>query len=78
MRSLCLLFLFAASLCGQSDLAIYSADAAQPVLLWNRMADVSPGLQSLEAAEFSPDARPRGNYQQLADKRLNNRDLKKN
>jgi WD40 repeat protein len=37
------------------DTQIYNSEAPEPVLIWHRVGDVSHGLQSVEAAEFSPD-----------------------
>ena len=55
LRTLALLLLVQ-PLLAQSD-TIYPTDIPQPVLLWSRLGDASPGLQSVEAAEFSPDGR---------------------
>jgi WD40 repeat protein len=48
------LFLCSATLSGQ-DTQIYNSEAPEPVRIWHRVGDVSHGLQSVEAAEFSPD-----------------------
>lgn len=55
LQLLSLFLLCTASARAQPDTAIYSAKAPELILLWNRQADVSAGLQSVEAAEFSPD-----------------------
>ncbi|CAH0999270.1 hypothetical protein LEM8419_00567 [Neolewinella maritima] len=55
MRHLIYLLLFATPLLAQTNADIYNAKVPEPVLIWHRVADVSPGLQSVEAAEFSPD-----------------------
>ena len=41
----------------QSKEAIYNAEYPAVVPVWNRVADFSPQLRAVEAAEFSPDGR---------------------
>ena len=54
MRTL-LLLLLATPLLAQTNTDIYNPEAPELVLVWNRVGDVSAGLQSVEAGEFSPD-----------------------
>ena len=51
-----LLTLYLAPAAAQDEL-IYPSDAPQLTVLWHRVADFSPRLRSVEAAEFSPDGR---------------------
>ena len=58
MRLLYLLLCLPFAVIAQTeDAQIYNSEAPELVLLWNRVGDVSDGLQSVEAAEFSPDGR---------------------
>jgi WD40 repeat protein len=41
----------------QDDIRIYSENAPQLFNVWHRIADFSPVLRAVEAAEFSPDGR---------------------
>ena len=41
----------------QEDIVIFKEDKPDIKLLWSRMADYSPTLRSVEAAEFSPDGK---------------------
>lgn len=54
MKYALLAFLLPLGLVAQDE-QIYNSEAPEPVLIWHRVGDVSDGLQSVEAAEFSPD-----------------------
>ena len=58
MRPTLLCLLLPLFLVAQDDTTqLYNSEAPELVLLWNRVGDVSDGLQSVEAAEFSPDGK---------------------
>lgn len=50
-----ILFTFIKSGFSQEEITIFKKDKPDVQLLWSRMADYSPTLRSVEAAEFSPD-----------------------
>lgn len=54
---LCLLLLSMPLFSQDEPFQIYDGDKPQIVPLWQRLADYSPGLRSVEACELSPDGR---------------------